>query len=64
MFESKLIKSNHRPNQNRVGTYGASVFAHDDSITVLVAKICIMRILFEIDFNGGAPLLGRFLAVG
>jgi hypothetical protein len=41
MFQSHLIKSNHRVlKKNEVDTYGATVFAPDYSATVLAAKMC------------------------
>jgi hypothetical protein len=41
IFKSHLINSNHRfPRKNKVDTYGAQVFAPDQSAAVLAAKMC------------------------
>jgi hypothetical protein len=41
MFKSHYIESDHRLlRENKVDTYGTSVFAPDYSITVLSAKMC------------------------
>jgi hypothetical protein len=42
MFDSHLIKSNHRvTRKNKVDTYGAPVFAPEHSAIALAAKMCI-----------------------